>query len=70
MVRTIIILLSLIKLVLLIGCNTRDYMISNPGSSAKFIHKNPAMCGQAYMKSRGNYACEILFYAALDDLRN
>ncbi len=69
MIRTIVIFLSLVKLILLIGCSTPDHMIGNPGSSAKFIQNEPATCSREYMKSCSNYPCENLIYAALDDLK-
>ncbi len=70
MARSAIILLSLIKLLYLVGCGTRVHQPGNPDLSSALIQSIPYLCSQRYMGYRGHYGCAILIYAASADLNN
>ncbi len=69
MIRSIIIVLSLMKLILFVGCNTRDYTTNNPYSSAKLKLTDPAICSRVHMNYSGNNIWENLIRADLTDLK-
>lgn len=70
MIRSIILFFSLVKLALLLGCNTRFHASDDHDSPARLIKTNPSICRQEYMKFRISYSCENLLYAVVDDRKH
>lgn len=66
MIKSTAIFLSLMKLILLVGCDMYGHMARKPDFSTEISKYEPFLCTQEYMKHHGNHTCEILIYSSVD----